>query len=67
MPKSNRIVKIENRLIKIITPTKFKIGNRKTGKSANLMSNSALKSVLEDATRSKWHNNARAVLTLRAA
>lgn len=68
MPKTNKVVKIDNRRIKVkASAVKFRIGNRKGGVSGMLMSNSALEAVIADSSRSKWHTNAQAVLALRAA
>ena len=67
MPKSNKIVKRDGRQYKEKASTKFKIGNRKTGTSANLMSVAALEAVLKDSNRKKFHGKARQVLAMRAA
>ena len=66
MPKSNKVVKHDGRQFKQKVATKFKIGNRKTGTAANLMSTSQLQAVLEDTNRKKFHNKARQVLANRA-
>ena len=66
MPKSNKTVKHDGRQFQQKVCTKFKIGNRKTGISASLMSSSDLQKVIEDSNRKKFHNKARQVLALRA-
>jgi len=66
MPKSNKVVKHDGRQFKQKVATKFKIGNRKTGTCANLMSKADLEKVLEDNGRKKFHNKARQVLAKRA-
>ena len=65
MPKSNKVVKHDGRQFKQRVATKFKIGNRKTGTSANLMSTADLEKVLEDKNKKKFHNKVRAVLAKR--
>ena len=65
MPKSRKSDKRDGRVFKSNVPTKFKIGNRKTGKSAMLMSVKELEAVLEDSNKKKFHNKARAALALR--
>jgi hypothetical protein len=65
MPKSVKKVKDGNIWRREVVATKFRIGTRKSGKSAHLMSNEDLEAVLADKNKSKWHNSARAVLALR--
>lgn len=67
MPKSRKVVKHDGRIFRMKVSTKFLIGNRKTGVSANLMSNSALEAVMVDKNKTKFHNKARQVLATRAA
>ena len=66
MPKSNKVIKKDGRHFTQKVATKFKIGNRKTGTAANLMSTAQLEAVLEDSNRKKYHNKARQVLATRA-
>ena len=66
MPKSRKVTKKDGIVHKQNVATKFLIGNRKTGMSANLMSNSALEAVIADKNRKKFHNKARQVLAIRA-
>lgn len=66
MPKSVR--KVKNRdgyWERIKVATKHRIGTRKNGKSANLMSCEELDKVLLDKNLAKYHNKARAVLANR--
>jgi len=65
MPKSVRKVKKDNRWIRVIVPTKFRIGTRKGGTSAQLMSKDQLQEVLLDPSKSKYHSKARTVLANR--
>ena len=65
MPKSVRKVKKDGYWTKVIVPTKFRIGTRKAGTSANLMSTEKLEQVLTDNSLSKYHDNARVVLANR--
>ncbi len=65
MPKNRKRTKIDNRFVISKNPTKLKIGTRKSGSSANLMSSAALLGVLEDSSKTKWHNSARSVLRNR--
>ena len=64
MPKSIRKIKKDGYWTKVVVPTKFRIGTRKGGKSANLMSDAALIAVI--ATNSKDSNKARTVLANRS-
>jgi len=65
MPKSRKVVKKEGRIFKSNVATKFLIGTRKGGVSANLMSNEALQKVLDNKDQAKYHSSARAVLDNR--
>jgi hypothetical protein len=55
MPKirSKLATKANRRMI----TTKFRVGNRKTGRSANSMSIEDLKKGLEDSNKKKYHGN----------
>ncbi len=65
MPKNRKIYKKENRIIVENVASKLRIGNRKTGVSAMLMSISALKEVLASSDKKRYHNKARNALHLR--
>jgi len=65
MPKSRKKVKDGNRIITSIVPTKFRVGNRKSGVSAHTMSTSSLVAALEDKNKSKYRNSINAVLATR--
>ncbi len=65
MPKNRKRIKIDNRFVISKNPTKHRIGTRKSGSSANLMSSAALLAVLEDKNKTKWHQHARHVLSSR--
>ncbi len=68
MPKNVKSEKVGNNCMKRTTPpSKMRIGTRKNGKSANLMSNVDLLATLEDANLKRSHSKARAVLTARGA
>ena len=66
MPKSVRKVKKDGYWTRVVVPTKFRIGTRKGGKSANLMSDEALIQVLANKDQAKYWNSARAVLGNRS-
>lgn len=65
MPKTVKFVKDGTRRLRVVVATKFRIGTRSNGTSANLMSNTELNAVIADASKSKWHNSAKAVLANR--
>lgn len=65
MPKSVRKVKKDGVWKTIVVPTKFRIGTRKNGTSANLMSNDALMQVLANKDQGKYWKCAKAVLANR--
>ena len=65
MPKAKTVTKIEGHTIITRTPVKFRIGTRRSGKSANLFSTEELSAIVADKNKSKFHNNARAVLGRR--
>ncbi len=48
-----------------VVPTKFRIGTRKHGKSAHMMSTEDLMQVVLDDNKSKWHASAIQVINLR--
>lgn len=66
MPKSRKVTKKDGIIHKQNVATKLLIGNRKTGRSANLMSKAELEAVISDKNRKKFHNKARQVLAKRA-
>lgn len=65
MPKTRKRTKIDNRIIVTKIPAKHRIGTRKSGTSANLMSNEALMDVITDPNKSKWAKIAYDVLRNR--
>lgn len=65
MPKDIIRNKKDNRIFITKPPRKFKIGTRKSGKSAHTMSNDDLLEVLGDASKSRYHQNSREVLSSR--
>ncbi len=65
MPKNRKIYKKENRTIVENVASKLRIGNRKTGVSAMLLSISALKEVLGNTDKKRYHSKARNALQLR--
>ena len=65
MPKSRKKVKEGNRITTLVVPTKFRVGNRKSGVSAHSMSTAALVAALEDKNKSKYRNSINAVLATR--
>lgn len=65
MPKSVKKVKVGQEWHRVTVPTKFRIGTRKGGKSANLMSDDELVKVLANKDQAKHWNKARAVLANR--
>ena len=65
MPKNRKVVKINNRVVKLKVPHKLRIGTRSAGKSAFLMTTAELKEVLENRDKKRWHQNARKVLNMR--
>jgi len=65
MPKNRKKVKVDNRIVTIKIPAKNRIGTRKGGISANLMSNESLMDVITDPNKSKWYHIARTVLLNR--
>ena len=66
MPKSVKKVKVGQEWKREVVATKFRIGTRKGGKSANLMSNDELQGILADTSKAKHWNKARAVLANRS-
>lgn len=66
MPKNRTKKKNENGAIIVTRPNpKFRIGSRKGGKSALLMSNDELIAVLDDSNKKRYHAKARTVLANR--
>jgi len=64
MPKNTKVYKVDNVLKRQRVPSKFRIGTRKAGKSAHLMSTQALLDVLAGPHK-KNAKNAKQVLELR--
>lgn len=67
MPKSVKKVKVGQEWQRVTVATKHRIGTRKGGKSANLMSSQELYDVIDNKNMAKHHNKARAVLVNRNA
>lgn len=65
MPKNSTVVKKDGLIHKHRVANKLRIGDRKSGTSANLMSNEALLAVLKSRDKAKYHAKARTVLTAR--
>ena len=65
MPKGRKVIKTANSVKKVNVKRKLRIGTRKSGTAANMMSTEALKEVLNTDSKSKWHKNARTVLSQR--
>ena len=65
MPKNRKIMKKDGKVFKLKTPSKFRIGNRKSPVSAIRLSNAELEAVLADSSKKRHHNKARAVLAMR--
>lgn len=62
MPKNKLVTKRDGILIKTSVPSKLRIGSRKSGRSAHVMSNAALQTIKP---KSKDYQNAQTVLKLR--
>ena len=58
-------MKKDGKVFKLKTPSKFRIGNRKSTASALRMTNDELHAVLADSNKKRDHNKARAVLAMR--
>lgn len=65
MPKNRKVVKISQAMVLINEPRKFRIGSRKGGKSAHVMSSKELRDILKDEDRKRDRSNATAILRLR--
>lgn len=65
MPKDIITTKRDGRVFHSKSARKFKIGGRKSGKSAHTMSSEALLAIVNGEKRTGDSQNARAVLTLR--
>jgi len=65
MPKNRKRTKVDNRIVVTKIPAKHRIGTRKSGISANLMSNDALMDVITDPNKSKWYHIAQNILANR--
>ncbi len=62
MPKANKVEKRDGRTFKVKVCTKLRIGTRKAGKSALLMTKDELLKVLEDKGKKRYHAKAKAAL-----
>jgi len=66
MPKNRKVEKNKEGVVKMSIPkSKLRIGNRKSGRSAFLMSTEELKNVLAKDDYKKYHQKARTVLRQR--
>jgi hypothetical protein len=65
MPKNRKIVKRDGRIFKMKTPSKFRIGNRKSNLSGLQMSNDDLLEVLTNVGKKKDHHKAKTILASR--
>jgi len=65
MPKNRKVIKTSAGIKKLNAPRKLRIGTRSGGVSAHTMSSDALKAVLNDTGKSKYHTIAGRVLSLR--
>ena len=65
MPKNRKVTKVNGATVVTKTPNKLRIGTRKTGQAASLLSTKRLQDVLEDSNLKRYHNNARTVLQHR--
>jgi len=65
MPKNNRLVKLDGLIKKFKVASKLRVGTRRSGKSANLMSNDKLLDVVTSSNHKKDIKNAKTVLTNR--
>jgi len=65
MPKNRKVIKTSAGVKKLNAPRKLRIGTRSGGVSAHTMSSDALKAVLNDKSKSRYHKIAVRVLTLR--
>ena len=66
MPQNRRAIKAANGVITHVKPaSKLKIGTRSSGVSANLMSTDALKEVINNKDKARYHSKARTVLLNR--
>ena len=66
MPKNRKASKTASgAIVKNRPPHKFRIGTRKSGTSALVMSSKALLEVLTDSNKKKWRTNAIEVLKMR--
>ena len=62
MPKNSKVEKRDGRVIRTRVPHKHRIGSRKSGVSASMMSNDQLYDVLNNVDKKKWHHIAYTVL-----
>ena len=65
MPKNRTIEKRDGLIYKHNVASKLRIGDRKSGTAAHLMSDEALQAVLNSKDKKKDHANARTVLRAR--
>ncbi len=65
MPKNRTSVKTERGTKVIRPPSKFRIGNRKSGRSALLMTTAELLKELESTNNKRGHDKVRTVLRQR--
>jgi len=65
MPKNRKVIKTSAGIKKLNAPRKLRIGTRSGGVSAHTMSSDALKAVLNDTGKKRYHSIAGKVLSLR--
>jgi len=65
MPKNRKVIKTPLGVTKLNAPRKFRIGNRKGGLSAHVMSTAKLMDVATNPDMKGDHSNAMTVLRLR--
>lgn len=66
MPQNRKLVKSSTGAVtKVKQASSHKIGTRSSGVAGNLMSNDALRNVLADDNKKRYHNKARNVLNAR--
>ncbi len=65
MPKNRNVVKKDGLIRKYNVASKLRIGTRKSGTAAHLMSTEALQAVLNSNDKKRYHTKARTVLAAR--
>ena len=67
MPKGRKLIKVDNRVIKLHNRRSQRIGTRKNGVAANTLTNDALREILNDTSKCRHHSKAIVVLKNRGA